>query len=425
MPLCQRPTTIAVSACILPWIRIVVLAVSLHLLLPAAIRAAALTPTKSSVTLAELLDAAVVNNLQLISADAQAQRYNTRIALIDKLNEPLLAFYYLDFPVGNISHGEAERINQAQAGPATKVNTRSVRGKILTGRDMIENQALWFEYRAADLRLQVVSQIREAFFKLYFLDKALTATENGIAALAELTQSAAAQYAVGNITQTDVLNLQEQRYRLKAELLEKQQQRRELATRLNYLAARPITSPLDPFLAKDLGYEDLVLPRYTAINLISGLFQNRPLMKGYQALGGRFRAMRGMVKMYFNRDLQDEASFEADSGLRAIKAEGTDFYNDVSAAIQTTMSDLTTNRELADLYGRVLIPQARQLYQLGLADFEVGRRDYQAPLTALLNLFRYQEKYYQALTAFQVDMARLEGLSGIALNTPVVAADRY
>ncbi len=30
---------------------------------------------------------------------------------------------------------------------------------------------------------------------------------------------------------------------------------------------------------------DLVLPRYTAINLISGLFQNRPLMKGYQALG--------------------------------------------------------------------------------------------------------------------------------------------
>lgn len=297
MPLCQRPTATVFSPGPLSWIRVVVLAVLLHLLLPAAVRAASPpSAPKASVSLAELLEAAAVNNLQLISADAQVQRYNTRIALIDKLNEPLLAFYYLDFPVGNISLGEAERINQAQAGPATKVNTRSVRGKILTGRDMIENQALWFEYRAADLRLQVVSQVREAFFKLYFLDKTIIATENGIATLAELTQSAAAQYAVGNITQTDVLNLQEQRYRLKAELLEKQQQRRELATRLNYLAARPITSPLDPFLDKDLGYDGPCPAPLHCNQPDLRTVSESPADERLPGPGRRFRAMRGMSK---------------------------------------------------------------------------------------------------------------------------------
>ncbi|WP_303722400.1 TolC family protein [Malonomonas rubra] len=375
------------------------------------------TTTKhNGLTVAELLDSALSQNQQVLSADAQSQRYNTRIALIDKLTEPLTAFYYLDFPVSNISQGVSERINQAQAGPAKKVQVRSVRGKILTGKDMIENQALWYDYRAADLRLQIARQVRENFYRLYFLDQIITVTRQSNDTLQNLLQAADTQYAVGKIRQKDVLSLQEQRYQLQARLLEQQEQRVTLATRLNYLAGRSISAELIPYIEGGLEYEDLVEPKYNEFNLISGLFNNRPLMKGYQALGGRFRAMRSMVKMYFNRDVQDEAYYEADGGLRAVKAEGADFYNQVSADIQIATSNLKTNRELARLYGRVLVPKARQLFQTSLADFKVGRSDYKEPLESLLNLYRYQEKYYQTLTDYQVDLARLESLSGVAIN---------
>lgn len=373
------------------------------------------------ITLAQLLESALGNNQQLISADATTQRYNSRIPLVDNLTEPLLSFYYLDFPISNISQGVTERINQAQAGPAQKTNVRSVRGKIITGRDMVENQALWYEYAAADLRLQIARQVREAFYRIYFLDKITRVTQQSIVALDSLSQASSAQYAVGKIRQLDVLAIQNQRYEFKASLLELQKQRQELATQLNYLAARSPASPLEPVIAEGLEYADLAPPKYSSVNLISGLFNNRPIIKGYQALGGRFRAMRGMVQMYFSRDVRTEAMFEADSGLRAIKAEATDFYNKVSADIQTAMDNLTSNRELAGLYGQVLIPQARQLAQASLADFAVGRSDYRAPIEALLKLHRYQEKYYQSLADFQIDLARLEGLSGVPLNESVAA----
>ena len=378
---------------------------------------------KGKIELSELLDAALTKNQQLISADAEAQRYNTRILLLDKLTEPMMAFYYLDFPISNMSQGVADRINQADAGAARKVRVRSVRGKVLTGKDMIENQALWFDYRAADLRLQIARQVREGFYRLYFLDQIILVSEKSIETLKSLVHAADAQYAVGKIRQKDVLILQSQSYQLQAKLLEQRQQRLKLATELNYLAARSVTTVLVPHIEGGLKYEDLVVPKQTSINLISGLFQNRPLIKGYQALGGRFRAMRSMAKMFFNRDAQDEAYYEADNGLRAIKAEGTDFYNQVTADIQVAMANLNTNRELARLYGRVLVPQARQLYQANLADFQVGRSGYRAPLDALLNLYKYQEKYYQALADYQVDLARLEGLSGLAINEPVVSSN--
>jgi outer membrane protein TolC len=367
-------------------------------------------------TLEILIDETLTGNQQLISAAAQAQRYNIRIPLVDNLTDPFLAFYYLDFPIANISGGFTERENQEKVGPAQKVNVKSVRGKILTGRDMVENQALWYEYLSEDLILQLTGQVRENFYRLYFLDRIIAVTEQSLVTLDGLIDSSSAGYSVGTLRQKDVLRAQIERYKLQAELIRLQQQRLEAENQLNYLAARPLGQPLKPHINMELTHEGLPELKHSDIDLISGLYQKRPLIKAYQALGGRFKAMRGMVQMYFNREVQTEAMYEADSGYRSIRAKGADFYNSTVANLKTTAADLKKSSELANLYGRVIVSQSRQSFEAGLADFSSGQESFSAVLNALLDLNRYQTLYFQSLADYMTDMARLEQLSGVPLN---------
>jgi hypothetical protein len=379
---------------------------------------AAETAPDQEVSLDLLIDGALKGNQQLISAAAQAQRYNVRIQVVDFLTDPFLAFYYLDFPIGNISSGYTEPENQEKGVPLAmpKEKIESVRGNILTGRDMVENQALWYDFLSEDLILQVTSQVRENFYRLYFLDRIIAVNEQSLMTLDYLIEASNASYAVGTVRQKDVLRAQTERYQLQAELIRLRQQRIAIESQLNYLSARPLGKSLSPFLATELTYDRLPEMRKTSTDLISGLYRKRPLGKGYQALGGRFKAMRGMVQMYFQREVQTEAMYEADSGYRAIKATGSDFYSSTIAELQTTLAELEKNKELARLYGRVIVPQDRQFYDAGLADFRVGQESFQTVLKSLLDLNRDQVLYYQALADYMAAMARLEGLSSVELN---------
>ena len=262
----------------------------------------------------------------------------------------------------------------------------------------------------------MTSQVRENFYKLYFLDKIIAVNEQSLRTLDNLIEASNASYAVGTVRQRDVLSAQTERYQLQAELIRLRQQRIATESQLNYLSARPLGKALSPLLATELTLERLPEMRKSAIELISGLYQKRPLGKGYQALGGRFKAMRGMVQMYFQREVQTEAMYEADSGYRAIKATGADFYSSTIAELQTTLADLDKNKELARLYGRVIIPQDRQSFEAGMADFRVGQESFLTVLKILLDLNKDQTLYYQSLADYMVAMARLEGLSAVELN---------
>jgi len=363
-----------------------------------------------------LLQSAVTRNQQLISAAAQSQRYNIRIPLVDNLSDPLLAFYYLDFPIGNISSGLTSPESQAQAGPATKVTLRSVRGSVLNGRDMVENQALWYQYLSEDLILQVTSQVRQSFFQLLFLDRMIAVTEQSLLTLDGVIESSDAGYAVGKLRQRDLLDAQSARYHLQAELLRLRQKRLSLALDLNYLCGQPSGTEVTPLRDPELTSENLPEPQHTLADFISGLHNHRPKVMGYQALGGRFKAMRSMIQMYFNREVRTEAMYEADSGLRAIKAEGADFYHRLIADLQRTMADLEKNRELAALYGRVLLPQRRQALAAGLADLQVGKAEYAQVLKTLLDLHQDQLVYDQSLADYMTNLAQLEGLSGLRVS---------
>ncbi len=372
--------------------------------------------TENGSMLETLIEDAVAKNPQLISAAQEAARYKTRIALVEKLTDPILAFYYLDFPVANMSKGWSARENEERDAPSVMVEVKSAPGSVLTGLDMVENQALWYQYLYEDLVLTVTSQVRQKFYLLYFLDKIIGLNEQNLATLDSLIEVSSSSYSVGKVRQKEVLRAQIERYQLQAELIRLRQKRLSTESRLSYLTGQSPGGELIPVFVGELSSDNLPKTIYSVTNLISGLYTHKPLIKGYQALGGRFKAMRSMVKMYFNREVQDEASFEADSGFRSIAAKGKDYFLGLMSDLHTTNGDLEKNRELARLYGKVIIPQGRQFFEVSLADFRVGRAEFAVVLNSLLDLNRDQNLYYQALADYMVDFARLEELSGVSLN---------
>jgi outer membrane protein TolC len=376
-----------------------------------------------SISLELLITQVLERSQELLSAEAQSQRYNARIPLIENLDEQLLAFYYLDFPIGNMSRGTTERENQAPAETPQIVTVKSVRGKVLNGRDMVENQALWYHYLSEDIRLQLIQKAKEGFYRLYFHDRIIAATEQNLATLDHLIRISQSRYAVGTLRQKDVLKAQTERALLQAQLLELEQSRREKVADLNYLAALPASGSIVPMLDTELFPGNLPRPAYETNTMVAGLYRSRPLFKGYQALGARFRAMKMMVQMYFNREVRTEAMFEADSGMRSIKATTADFLNRVAADLEKTYASQEKNLRLAELYENVILPQARQVYQSVLVDFQVGRDDLRSALQALFALNQYQIASYQAQADYMADLSKLEGLSGMVLFGPEIPRD--
>lgn len=375
-----------------------------------------------STTLAELIREIEVGNQELLTSEFRAQQYDSRIGLAINLEDSLLAYYYLGFPARILREAEPPpRPKGESPAAADRAVTETVRGRALFERStfmvkaMAENRAAWYRSVSQDLHLQIVRRIREDFFQLYFQDRIIAAAEETLSTLDNLLDLSRERYAVGTLGQKDVLEVQTEKTLLLARLLDLRQKRLVLATNLNYLAGRDPASPLRPLLDGALTHGDLKELPHSAPEMTAFMKQSRPLSKGYRSLVETFGIMRLMIPMYYNMALRRDGLLEVESGMRATKAELADFQNKASAELVVEEGRLAQNRELAKLYGNVLLPQTRALLAVGRADFEVGRADLRTPLQTLITLNRYQSEYYQALADHQISLARLEAASAMPL----------
>jgi len=369
--------------------------------------------------LADLIAEADNGNQELLASKFKAQQYNSRINLAKELEDSLLAFYYLGFPARILREADPPAAIEGQQ--QQRAVTETVRGRALFERStfmvrsMAESWASWYQAVSEDLHLQIIRQIKEAFFRLYFQDRIIAVTEQSLAEFDTLLNTSRDRYAVGTLSQKEVLRIQTEKSLVSANLLELRQNRLALATNLNYLAGRAPSAPLLPVTEKNLTHAKLSELPKSAAELTAVMKLERPLLKGYRSRVEIYNIMRMMIPMYYDMILRKDGFLEVESGRREVRAEMTDFQNRVSAELVTECGELTKNLELARLYGNVLLPQARQIRAAAQADFEVGRSDLRAPLQALITLHRYQTEYYQALAGYQVSLARLEAASGVPL----------
>jgi len=72
--------------------------------------------------------------------------------------------------------------------------------------------------------------------------------------------------------------------------------------------------------------------------------------------------------------------------------------------------------ELLKIHREGLSPQSRSEFQAGLAAYQSNKQDFQAVLTAFLDVLHLDEDYWQNLAEYETAIARLEQMTGLALR---------
>ncbi len=398
----------------------------------------------SSGQLAEMVAEALANNPNLKSAEARWEMAKHQILPARSLDDPWLSFTLSNYPIddlsGDVTPMTGKEIQLSQMFPFP--------GKLAAKEAMAEQQAVWYQGVYEDARGQLVQQLKDAWYRLYFQQRAIEITRQNISLLKDFIRLTETRYAVGTGLQQDVLKAQVERSKLQDKLFNLEQQHTTVLAELNQLLNRQTVNPLET-------PEKLALTSVAASlqSLMAVSRTERPLFNAYQAMIDRYQAQRKLAKLNHYPDFTLFAGYrqreevagdpaegsdfvsagismniplwqgkrmaavsEADSALRMAQSQLENFRNQVDFAIADQYAQLEKNQHLVELFKSGIIPQAEQSFEAGLTAYQVGDADFLNLLDSLMTLYRYQIDYHRALSDHERSVAQLEAAVGVALN---------
>lgn len=391
-------------------------------------------------TLDELIAAAERVNPELRAAAQELRAARERIRPAGALPDPMINFGQMN--VGNIAPfttlGE-EGFSEVYVGITQEFPFYGKRGL----REKVAQKEADAELWVYELtRLRVLSDLKVAYYGLFYWHQALDTLHKDMQLLEQFSQIASALYKVGKGNQADVLRAQTELSRLQ-DRIEVAEQHKEIAqAQINALLNRPADSPLArpaPVVKAPLRYsfdeltqlafdkfpllrrqQEMVESRQYALQLaekekypdfgVVFAYHNRGALRDYWTIGGTAR-----IPLYFGRKQKHEI-LEADSRLSAARER----HESIRALLQFQVKDqylaATTSERLLRLFERTIIPQETLTLEATSASYEVGTIDFLSVIDSLIKLVDDELRYYEHLTNYQKALARLEPLVGVELT---------
>lgn len=304
-----------------------------------------------------------------------------------------------------------------------------------------EANAIGQGYR--DKRNEIVRRVKEVFYELYAIDRALEVVEKNRDLLRELVRIAETKYSVGKGIHHDVLKAQVELSKLLDELIRLEQSRQAAGARLNALLNRPPQTPLAR--TEEVLKDEL---RLDLRELQEKALKNRPLLKGLQeeveqskaanafarrqyfpdltmSVGYAFREDAVMEKrpdffsagftinipLYF-RTKQDRRVAETSARIESAREQYQAARNDVLSLVGELMADVEKGSRLIDLLQNGLIPQGSLVLDSAIAGYQVDKVDFLTMLDNQVTLFNFEKEYYRVLAEYEGNLARLEWVVG-------------
>lgn len=388
--------------------------------------------------LQQLIEQALENNPEIKSMQRRFDRVRARVPQAKALDEPMLSIGYMGnivpFQVqeGDPSSGRTISISQDLPFPGK----RSLKGKVASS----DADAEWWAFEQT--RRNVVAEVKDAYFDLYYLTKALGVVTKTKTLLEQFIKIAEARYSVGKGIQQDVLKAQVEF----SKLLEQQtilEQRRQIAeARLNSLLYREPESPVrtpEELRPRDFPYS-LGQLNETAIANYPDLKAQRRKIEGAQyaiqlakkefypdfSVGFTYVNRPAMPEMYgvtvgiklpvYYAQKQRPALTEATASFEAEQRSFENTTTMLMFKIRDRYLAETTARRLLSLYSTTIVPQSSLSLESAIAGYQVGRVDFLTLLDNLVTLLNYELSYYEQLSNEEKAVAALEPLVGLTLR---------
>ena len=317
-------------------------------------------------------------------------------------------------------------------------------GKLKLHGEIAKREADVSKQQIESVHRAVLAEVKVAFFQLGYLSKTLAILEQDGELLRQVEQAADARYRSGMGTQQDILQAQLQKTKLVREIAMHHLEVGKLEAHLKELLNRSQDSPdIEP-----AGLSETPLVQ-TYDELLTAAKAQSPELAAAQKMIEKQSLQVDSARKDFYPDFNvqymwqrtDPTQFRAyymlSFGVRVpiyrgrkqkpelaqAQSEELRARSEFEAQSQRVVSELRTQyvvtqqtSELLKIHREGLSPQARSEFQAGLASYQSNKQDFQAVLTAFLDVLHLDEEYWQNLAEYETAIGRLEQITGLALR---------
>ncbi|OGW70325.1 MAG: hypothetical protein A3A88_03645 [Nitrospirae bacterium RIFCSPLOWO2_01_FULL_62_17] len=386
-------------------------------------------------SLESLIEEVTRSNPEIKAARERWEASKAVVPQVQTLPDPKLQFGYQRMPMTDPLQGALYGFGQEVPFPGKL----RLRGEVATRQaDRLEQ-----EYLATGLRL--IARLKEAYFDLHFVYKAIEVVEKNKLLLIQFEKTAKARYAVGQAAQQDVFRAQLEISRVLDRLAVLEQQKESLHAAINRLLNRPPAGPLGtpkeihvPLLTQSLPELSRRAEEFSPIleassKGIERSEQSVSLAKreyypdfDLNALGTRndrindngYQVMLGIKIPLFYETKQRQGVKEALAGLAGAREEFTATRQEVLFRVKDAFVHTQRAERLITILRDAIIPQATLALQSAQASYGVAKVDFLTLLNSLLTLQESELEMHGEMVAHEKAVARLEELTGGSLTGP-------
>lgn len=396
----------------------------------------------AEINLVILIQDALDNNPQLKAVHDEWQASLEQISQAKAYPDPMLSFAHFGQGIETKLGPQRNKLSLSQKIPFF--------GKLSIQESIARENSSIFEARYVQAQADLMVQVKEAFFSLYWFEKAIGLSGEEKEVLSRLARIAQKKYETGQASQQDVLKANLEFSRLSEKVLTLKQGKKAVESRLNALLNRPADSPFgrigdvrnshrvpdvsDLYELAKAGRPELMLAqRFIAKNEKSielAKKNNWPdftIMFEYFEIGGGTtslpddgrNAWAGAIGINIPlwRGKYGAAEAEAVIRLTASQERFRDIKNETIARVNESYQEIKTFEDQLALYKHSLIPQAEQALKASEVGYITGQVDFLSLLESERMIIQIKTSYFKTLSDSKKSLARLERLVGRDLSS--------
>ncbi len=290
-------------------------------------------------------------------------------------------------------------------------------------------------------RRETAEKVRESYFQLFFLKKALAILGETRGELGQTEKIAEARYRLGQAQEQDLSKSQLELTSILEQIEMNEQETGQRQAELKATLGRDPDSPdieVGDVAPDDLNFDSpqlqqLPIERSPELKMAEAMeagsadalklaranyYPDLSVGYTYQKTGPGLRdyymlTVGAKIPLYFWRK-QTPAAEQAALDNRAAHSETRARELEVSSTARSQAIAIRTAGRVMTLYRDGLIPQARATRDAALNGYRVGKVDFQTLLSAVIDLLDMNQAYYRALADHEIAVAKLHQIIGDA-----------
>lgn len=382
-------------------------------------------PAEPRLELESLVQEALENNPDILAARQRLEAASALIPQVRTLPDPKINLGYREVVEREAMYGVSQEI--------------PFPGKLSLRGEVAASEAERTEQEYLAVRLSVQARLKEAFYDLHLVHKALEIVRKNLILLQNFEKTAKARYMVGQGTQQDVFRSQTEISRVLQRLAILEQQGKSLRAEINRILRHPPTHPLgipQEIEVTPLAHrpEDIQVLAEHAAPLLRAQAKSiersentlalaeREYFPDFEvsALGWRnetmnrdgYQVMLSIKVPLYYASKQRYGVKQAVAGKQAAMQDWWAIKQELAARIQDNLARTERAEELVKLLANALIPQARLTLASAQASYAVGKVDFLTLLNSLLTLQENEIELHREMTEHEKALARIEEIIG-------------